>query len=94
MMRVLEEIQGLLSQSRKAVQMNCLARYLSVSLSKAVLKEGEDFGECFKYSPVYFGINFGNKSQACKSRGFYLEISRSILTTTICLWNLEITKIA
>ena len=55
MMRVLEEIQGLLSQSRKAFQMNCLARYLSVSLSKAVLKVGEDFGECFKYNPMYFG---------------------------------------
>ena len=40
MMRVLEEIQGLLSQSRKAVQMNCLARYLSVSLSKESSFEG------------------------------------------------------
>ena len=43
------------SQSRKAVQMNCLARYFSVSFSKGVLKVCEDFGECFDYNPVYFG---------------------------------------
>ena len=43
------------SQSRKAVQMNCLARYFSVSFSKAVLKVCENFGECFSYNPVYFG---------------------------------------
>ena len=43
------------SQSRKAVQMNCLARYFSVSFIKAVLKVCEDFGECFNYNPVYFG---------------------------------------
>ena len=47
-------------QSRKAVQMNCLARHFSVSFSKAVLKVCEDFGECFNYNPVYFGkINHG-----------------------------------
>ena len=33
------------SKSRKAVQMNCLARSLSVSLSTAVFKVCEDFGE-------------------------------------------------
>ena len=43
------------SQSRKAVQMNCLARHFSVSFSKAVLEVCEDFGECFNYNPVYFG---------------------------------------
>ena len=43
------------SQSRKAVQMNCLPRYFSVSFIKAVLKVCEDFGECFNYNPVYFG---------------------------------------
>ena len=42
-------------QSRKAVQMNCLARYFSVSFSKAVLEICEDFCECFNYKPVYFG---------------------------------------
>ena len=36
------------SHSRKAVQMNCFARYFSVSFSKAVLKVCEDFDECFK----------------------------------------------
>ena len=40
------------SQSRKAVQMNFLARYFSVSFSKAVLKVCEDFGECFNYNLV------------------------------------------
>ena len=43
------------SQPRKAVQMNCLARYFSVSFSKPVLKAYSDFGECFNYSVVYFG---------------------------------------
>ena len=41
-------------QSRKAVQIHCLDRYLSVSSSKAVLKVFEDFGKCFNYNPVYF----------------------------------------
>ena len=42
------------SKSRKAVQMNCLAWSLSVSLSTAVLKVCEDFGECFNSNPLYF----------------------------------------
>ena len=68
------------SKSRKAVQMNWLARYLSVSFSKAVLKVCKDFGECFNYNPVYSG----EKNHECVTeRSFYQEISRSILTTTV-----------
>ena len=36
------------SHSKKAVQMNCFARYFSFSFSKAFLKVYEDFGDCFK----------------------------------------------
>ena len=43
------------SQTRKAVQMNYLARCFSLSFSKTVLKVREDFGKCFNYNPVYFG---------------------------------------
>ena len=43
------------SQPRKAVQMNCLLQYLSVSFSKAVLKVCEDFDESFNCNSAHFG---------------------------------------
>ena len=43
------------SKLRKAVQMNFLARYFSVSFSKVVLKVCKDFGEYLNHNPVYFG---------------------------------------
>ena len=49
------------SQSRKAIQMNCLVQYFSVSFSKAVLKVREYFGECFNL------VFRENKSRVCNS---------------------------
>ena len=71
--------------------MNCLARYFSVSFSKAVLKVCEDFGECFNYNPVYFGkINH----ECVTVEEFYLEISQRYIRNngSICLNDLDITK--
>ena len=81
------------SQSRKAVQINCLGRYLSVSSSKAVLKVCEDFGECFNYNPVYFGkINHECVAVEEFLPGNFQKYSKYINSGSIYLNDLNITE--
>ena len=80
-------------QSRKAVQMNCLARYFSVSFSKTVLKICEGFAECFSYNPVYFGkINYECVTVEEFLTGDFQKYINN--NGSICLNDLDITEIA
>ena len=71
--------------------MNCLARYFSVSFSKAVLKVCKDFGKCFNYNSRYFG----RMNHECVTAEEYLpgDFQKYINNNgSICLNDFDITE--